>query len=164
MTKPGSPFEENAKAAMIEEKSGTPCRIFLVEDDVDDRMLSKKRLEASPNVGEVRCFANGDELISYMQLEGFQDHSVMCLVPTLILIDLNMPRMDGFGILEQLKGDPFLQEIPVVVVSGNASYENVQRAHQLKADGFFRKPLNVQKIQSFFARGWQWPAPEMWTH
>jgi CheY-like chemotaxis protein len=164
MTELGSHFEKNASAAMTKEHSITPCRIFLVEDNPDDLMLSKKRLEASPNVGEVRCFANGDELISYMQHEGFQDHSVMCLVPTLILIDLNMPRMDGFEVLNQLKSDPFLQEIPVIVISGDSSYESVQRAHDLKANGFFKKPLNVQKVQSFFSKGWQWPAPEMWMY
>ncbi len=143
-------------------KPVAPCRIFLVEDDMDDRTISKRKLEASEKVAEVVCFSDGGELIEYMKKEGFQDHSVMCLVPTIILVDLNMPRMSGFDILKALKSDSFLQEIPVVVVSENASYENVRRAHELKADGFFRKPLSVQKVQSFFNRGWQWPTREMW--
>jgi CheY-like chemotaxis protein len=147
-----------------EAPSAPPCRIFLVEDDLDDRLLSKKRLETSDKVAEVICFSNGDELLEYMKGEGFQDHSVMCLTPTIILIDLNMPKVNGFEVLKQLKSDPFLQEIPIVVVSGNASYENVKKAHDLKADGFFRKPLNVYKIQSFFSRAWQWPTQEMWMY
>ncbi len=140
------------------------CRVFLVEDDLDDRVLSKKRLESSGKIAEVVCFSNGDELIGYMKEQGFEDHSIMCLTPTMILLDLTMPKMDGFEVLKRLKSDPFLQEIPVVVISENASYENVKKAHDLKADGFFRKPLNVQKIQSFLNRGWQWPTPEMWMH
>jgi len=138
------------------------CRVFLVEDDHDDRVLSKKRLEASSSVTNVVCFSDGDELIAYMKQEGFEDHSVMCMEPTIILLDLNMPRVDGFEILKRLKSDMFLQEIPVIVVSGNVSYENVRKARDLKADAFFEKPLNVQKIQSFFSRGWQYPPPEMW--
>jgi two-component system response regulator len=141
----------------------TPCRVFLVEDDLDDRVLSKKRLEASEKVAEVLTFSNGDELIEYMEKAGFHDHTVMCLRPTIILIDLNMPRMNGFEVLRQIKSDAFLQEIPVVVVSQNATPENIQKAHELKADGFFKKPLNVQKIQAFFTRGWQWPTQEMWS-
>jgi hypothetical protein len=48
------------------------------------------------------------------------------------------------------------------VISQNTSYENIRKARDLKADGFFEKPLNVHKIQSFFKRGWQWPPAEMW--
>ncbi len=154
----GQCFEENPETPVVR------CRIFLVEDDLDDRALIKKRFEASNKVAEVVCFSNGEELIEYMKKEGFYDRSVMCLIPTIILIDVDMPKRSGFKILGQLKSDPFLQEIPAVVISGNALYENVKKAHDLKADGFFRKPLNVQKMQSFFSRGWQYPPPEMWMH
>lgn len=139
-----------------------PCRIFLVEDDPDDGLLNKKRLEASGRVSEVLVFPNGDELIRYMEAQGFQDHSVMCMTPTMIIIDLNMPQMDGFQILEKLKSDPFLQDIPVVVVSGDTSYASIRKAHALHADAFFSKPLNVYNIQIFFSKAWQWPKNEMW--
>lgn len=140
----------------------TPCRVFLVEDDPDDCMLNKKRLEASDSVKEVIAFPNGDALITYMKDAGFQDRSVMCMIPTMIIVDLNMPKMDGFEILHELKSDPFLQDIPVVVVSGDPSYANIKRAHSLRADAFFSKPLNVYNIQSFFSKAWQWPKNEMW--
>ena len=140
----------------------TPCRIFLVEDDLDEGVLNKKRLEASSSVREVLVFANGDELIRYMKEQGFQDRSVMCMTPTMIIVDLNMPKMNGFEILQELKSDPFLQDIPVVVISGDPSYANIKRAHALKADAFFSKPLNVYNIQSFFSKAWQWPKNEMW--
>jgi CheY-like chemotaxis protein len=139
-----------------------PCRVFLVEDDPDDQMFSKRELESSELVQEVKVFSNGEDLISYMRDQGFQDHTVMCMTPTVIVVDLNMPKMDGFKILEMLKSDLFLEEIPVVVVSGELSYETIRRALDLRADGIFRKPMNVEKIQSFFSRGWQWPTREMW--
>jgi CheY-like chemotaxis protein len=144
-------------AAMTE-----PCRVFLVEDDLDDQAFSKRELESSALVQEVKVFGNGEDLISYMRAQGFQDHTVMCMTPTIIVVDLNMPKMDGFKILEMLKSDLFLEEIPVVVVSGELSYETIRRALDLRADGIFRKPMSVDKIQSFFTRGWQWPTREMW--
>ncbi len=148
---------ESAKIGPI-----APCRVFLVEDDVDDGLLNKRRLEASEHVREVLVFPDGDALIRYMKEQGFQDRSVMCMTPTMIIVDLNMPKMDGFEVLAALKSDPFLQDIPVVVVSGDPSYENVRKAHSLRADGFFSKPLNVYNIQTFFSKAWQWPKEEMW--
>lgn len=142
--------------------SAEPCRVFLVEDDLDDQAFSKRELESSALVHEVKVFSNGEDLISYMRAQGFQDHTVMCMTPTIIVVDLNMPKMDGFRVLEMLKSDLFLEEIPVVVVSGELSYETIRRALDLRADGIFRKPMSVEKIQSFFSRGWQWPTREMW--
>lgn len=138
------------------------CRVLLVEDDVDDQAFSKRELESSDLVQEVKCFSNGEDLISYMRDQGFQDHTVMCMTPTIIVIDLNMPKMDGFKILEMLKSDLFLEEIPIVVVSGELSYDTIRRALDLRADGVFRKPMNVEKIRSFLSQGWQWPTREMW--
>lgn len=143
-------------------KPGTGCRVLLVEDDVDDQFLAKKRLEASGKVSEVVCFSNGEELVKYMDAQGFHDRSVMWLKPTVIILDLNMPKVDGFEILKELKSDMFLRGIPVIVVSGNSSEENVRKAHALKADAFFTKPMNVYKFQAFLEKGWQWPTKEMW--
>ncbi|MCB9991999.1 MAG: response regulator [Rhodospirillales bacterium] len=158
-------FEKQGSAEQHADSSGNnACRVFLVEDDADDQFLAKKRLKGSGKVSEVLCFSNGDELIGYMKAQGFQDHSVMCLKPTVIILDLNMPKLDGFAVLRQLKSDPFLQEIPVVVVSGNSSYDNVRRAHELKADAFFTKPINVYQLHTFLNQGWQWPRMEMWMH
>ena len=141
-----------------------PCRIFLVEDDADDMALGKRSLETSDRVKEVVCFSNGRELIDYMKSQGFQDHSVMCLTPVLIIIDLNMPRMNGFEILKELKSDPFLQEIPVIVLSGADRETALKKARDLKANACFHKPMNVEKLHRFFDTAWQWPTNEMWLH
>ncbi len=162
MTKWSSHHHEHGHRETDVHKPLSPCRVFLVEDNFDDRTISKKTLEASDMVSEVVCFANGNELIEYMKREGFQDHSVICMTPTIVILDLKMPKVSGFDVLKQLKFDHFLQDIPIIVISGNASNENIRRAHELKADGFFKKPLSVDKIQSFFSRGWQWPPPDMW--
>lgn len=140
----------------------TKCRVFLVEDNEEDRFLGKKRLEASSQVADVVCFSDGQELMDYMKLHGYYDRSVMCLRPTIIVLDLNMPRVSGFEVLKQVKSDPFLQDLPVLVVSDDSSYEKVRKAHELGADAYFRKPLNVFKLQNFFHKGWRWPTMEMW--
>ena len=138
------------------------CRVFLVEDDMDDSLFSQRQLEASGKVGEVKCFANGEDLINYMRKEGFEDRSVLCMVPTIIIVDINMPRMDGFKVLQRLKSDRFLEEIPIVVLSGELSYETIRKALDLRADGVLRKPLHVEKLKEFFKNAWQWPTQEMW--
>ena len=138
------------------------CRVFLVEDEIDDQTFSKKMLEASGQVQEVKCFSNGEDLIRYMREQGFEDHSVMCMTPTIIIVDLNMPKMDGFKVLERLKSDLFLEEIPIVVLSGELNYETIRRSLDLRADGVLRKPLNVEKLTEFFKHAWQWPTKEMW--
>jgi len=151
-----------------EQETDTPqkvtnsCRILLVEDDIDDQFLGKKRLEASEKVSEVLCFGNGEELVEFLKEQGLHDRSVMWLKPTIIILDLNMPKVDGFEVLRRIKSDPFIREIPVIVISGNASEENVKKAYDLKADAFFTKPMNVYKFQTFLDKGWQWPTPEMW--
>lgn len=138
------------------------CRVFLVEDDADDSLFSQKQLEASGRVQEVKCFSNGEDLIHYMRQEGFEDRSVLCMVPTIIIVDLNMPRMDGFKVLQRLKSDRFLEDIPIVVLSGELSYETIRKALDLRADGVLRKPLNVDKLKEFFKHAWQWPTRDMW--
>lgn len=140
----------------------TECRVLLVEDDEDDRLYGKAQLEACPQVSEVRCFGDGDELIRYMTDQGFDDHTVMCMTPTIIIVDLNMPRIDGFRILQRVKSDPFLKEIPVAVLSGQLNYETMHRAMELGADAILRKPLRTDKLTECLKHAWQWPTREMW--
>lgn len=138
------------------------CRVLLVEDEEDDRLFSKHALEQSGHVQEVKCFGDGEELIKYMREQGFEDHTVLCMVPTVIIVDINMPRMNGFKVLERLKSDRFLEEIPVLVLSGQLDYETIRHALELRADGVLRKPLHVDKITEYLKHGWQWPTQEMW--
>jgi CheY-like chemotaxis protein len=139
-----------------------PCRVLLVEDDIDDRMMEKRELEALDGVAEVVCFANGDELLEYMRERGFQDRSVMCFKPTAIVTDLYMPKMNGFELLEQIKGDGFLENMPVILISSALSPQNAARAQALKADALLKKPFKAQKISDVLGKAWSWPPSEMW--
>ena len=152
----------DAKAVNLEKDKKPRCRILLIEDDFDDQILAKKRLGRSDMVEDVMCFSNGTELIQYLYDQGFHDRSVWCMTPMVIVLDLNMPLMDGFAVLQELKSDAFLSEIPIIVVTGTQSKEDVQKAFGLKANAVFQKPLNVSKLESFFNQAWTWPRQEMW--
>lgn len=153
---------QNAKAVNLESDKKPRCRILLIEDDFDDQILAKKRLSRSNMVEDVLCFSNGTELIQYLYDQGFHDRSVWCMTPMVIVLDLNMPLMDGFAVLQELKSDAFLSEIPIIVVTGTQSKEDVQKAFGLKANAVFQKPLNVSKLESFFNQAWTWPRQDMW--
>lgn len=132
------------------------CRVLYVEDDADDRFLGRKTLEQSRDVKEVLCFSSGAELIAYINAQS--NHATLSSTPTVIVIDLNMPHMDGFEILQQLKSESFLHSIPIIVVSSAPSCANIKRAMDLKAAAFFRKPMNTCDLHSFLSHGRPWPS------
>lgn len=147
---------------VIQQTDIKPCQVFLIEDDADDRVLVRRELEKSEFVDAVIPFSDGKELTDYMERQGFMDHSVILFDPLLILIDLEMPRKDGFQVLKELKSDPFLAEIPMVVITANQSRERMFQAFQAGADGLFEKPINRHALEQFFSKSWQWPPKDMW--
>lgn len=141
-------------------KSAAPCRILFVEDDADDRYLGKREMEASPLVSEVECFSDAMEFAGYLRAHGFYDRTVMC-TPTVIVLDINLPGFSGLRILETLKTDVFLADIPVIIVSAELSYEAMHDAMELGADCICRKPISMDKIAPHLGNAWQRPAKEM---
>jgi CheY-like chemotaxis protein len=139
-----------------------PCRVILIEDDQDDRMLARRELFGCEFVKDVLVFNDGKELIDYMHAQGFIDHSVMLYTPILILLDLEMPRRNGLEIIQELKSDPFLKPIPLVVITGTESAQKIQQAKELGANGIFKKPLSKDMLSEFFQNAWKWPPPELW--
>jgi CheY-like chemotaxis protein len=137
------------------------CCVFLVEDDRDDQLLAKRTLKGHRQIEEVKCFVSGGELITYLGDHGYFDHTVMCLTPIVVVIDLNMPGVNGFEILKDLKSDRFLEDIPVVVVSGTLTDEATRRATELGADAVFPKPLRAEMLSGFLDVAWRWPTREM---
>lgn len=140
------------------------CQIFLIEDDFDDRVLAQRELEECESVRTVMSFRDGKELTDHMRMNGFMDHSVMLYTPLMLLVDLEMPRKDGLAVIQELKSDPFLKPIPLVVITGSESQEKIRKALDLGASGVFRKPLNRHMLNSFFKDAWQWPPRELWHY
>lgn len=154
--------QSEAETLKPDVKTIAPCQVFLIEDDVDDRILAQRELESCEFVKEVIAFKDGKELIDYMKEKGFMDRSVMLYTPVLLLVDLEMPRKDGLQVLKELKSDPFLEPIPLIVLTGTEDQQKMRKAMELGASGVFKKPLNNHLLDEFFKEAWKWPPQELW--
>jgi len=139
-----------------------PCQVLLLEDNPDDQLFARRELMASDVVKDVMCFSDGDKLASYMREAGFMDRTVMALTPILILVDLEMPKKDGLMVIEDLKSDQFLRDIPIIVVTGTMDGDKLGLAKKLGANGVFRKPLRHSVLTDFYRTAWKWPQDDMW--
>jgi CheY-like chemotaxis protein len=125
-------------------------RVMLVEDDIDDQFFARAELKRAKGVGKVECFSNGKALIQYLHDRIAQDKDFLRIAPTVIILDLNMPLMNGLEALQLVKSDPLLKDVPVIVVTGQQSSWEIEKAFSFKADAVFKKPLDVGKLRKFF--------------
>ncbi|MBW4679268.1 MAG: response regulator [Microcoleus vaginatus WJT46-NPBG5] len=122
-----------------------PITILLAEDDPDDRLLAQDALEESSLLGELRCVENGEELMDYLYRRGqyTQENSPR---PAIILLDLNLPKKDGREALNEIKADPELRRIPVVVFTTSKTHEDIKTAYDGGANSFITKPLTFDSL------------------
>ncbi|MCB9963472.1 MAG: response regulator [Rhodospirillales bacterium] len=161
-TPPTSLSSQPGSSENVPEKQITPRTIILVEDSKDDQMFAKHTLESLPYVNKVKIANNGQELLDYLEENGFNDRSVVCWNPIMIILDLNMPHVDGFEVLRQIKSDPFTADIPVIVLSSVETTHKIFEAYKLGADGYMTKPLNIEKLECFTDMSWQWPPKDLY--
>lgn len=146
------------------EKQGVQsCLVFLIDDDPIDRLWARRELRKSEFIQDVLSFSDGQEILEYMKTHGFMDHSLILYMPILIVLDLHMPKKNGLEVMRELKSDPFLEQIPVVFLTGMGHSETKKQALKLGARGFLSKPLRVEMLNTFFKESWIWPPPELWT-
>ncbi|GAB4023380.1 response regulator [Spirosoma koreense] len=118
-----------------------PC-VWIVDDDADDQFLFEVALkQLSPQV-LVRPLYDGEELLPALQKSP--------VLPTLILLDLNMPRLNGFETLQQLRSQTAFASIPVVVLTTSTQDEDKEMAFQLGANGFLTKPPSFERTLALF--------------
>ena len=128
--------------------------ILLVDDDEGDVLLTKKALKKGKIFNSVNVARDGVEAMAYLRQEGeFKDASR----PDLILLDLNMPRKDGKETLTEIKNDPSLRSIPIVVLTTSDADNDVMQSYDLQASSFVTKPVDlkqftnvVQSLQEFW--------------
>jgi CheY-like chemotaxis protein len=116
--------------------------ILLVEDDKGDQKLTKQSLCGDRVGNDLRIVNSAEEALEYLE-QSKKDGSNHPM-PDLILLDLNMPGMDGKGLLKQLKNDPVLDTIPVVILTTSDSDRDVLESFQLQAAGYVKKPVNLE--------------------
>lgn len=124
---------------------GRPIHILLVEDNPGDIRLAQEALRRSKINNKLSIARDGVEAIEFLRKQGdFKDATV----PDLILLDLNLPRKDGREVLEEIKADPALQFIPVVVLTTSKAEEDVLRSYRLHANCYISKPPDIQQLVS----------------
>jgi CheY-like chemotaxis protein len=124
-----------------------PITILIAEDDPDDQLLTREALQES-RVSNTVCFVNdGQELLDYLRHAGWYAAQPPPR-PDLILLDLNMPRKDGREALAEIKADPALRSIPVIILTTSKADEEIQRAYDLGANSFIVKPVTFDGLVS----------------
>ncbi|MDZ7261448.1 MAG: response regulator, partial [candidate division KSB1 bacterium] len=114
--------------------------ILMAEDDPEDRLLVKDAWEESRVLNELRFVEDGEELMDYLYRRGPYAEPARAPRPGLILLDLNMPRKDGREALKEIKADPELRRIPIVVLTTSKAEEDILRTYDLGANSFITKP------------------------
>lgn len=122
--------------------------ILLADDDPDDRMLIRDALEESQSPQQLVCVENGEELLDYLHHQGSYTSLGEQPRPYLILLDLNMPRKDGREALREIKADPQLRRIPVVILTTSQAEEDIARTYDLGASSFIVKPHDFETLVS----------------
>lgn len=126
-------------------KMGQPIVILMADDDADDRMLTRDALAESRVLNELRFVEDGEELMDYLKRRGkFADADAPR--PGLILLDLNMPKKDGREALKEIKSDPDLRRIPIVVMTTSKAEEDIFRSYDFGASSFITKPVTFDRL------------------
>jgi CheY-like chemotaxis protein len=123
--------------------------ILYAEDDEEDRMLVKEAMKESRLANEMHFVEDGEELMDYLHRRGkFVDFKNGHL-PGIILLDLNMPKKDGREALKEIKSDPQLRRIPVIVLTTSQAEEDIIRSYDLGVNSFIKKPVSFESLVEF---------------
>ena len=123
-----------------------PVTILVAEDDADDRMLLKDAFSESSLVNELRFVEDGEQLLAYLRREGEYADPGRAPIAGVILLDLNMPKMDGREALTIIKNDAVLRSIPVVVLTTSAEEDDVFYAYRLGVSSYISKPVTFEGL------------------
>ncbi len=124
----------------------TSVRILLAEDDDDDFLLTTQALKEHRLVNHVHRVRDGVELLEYLYQEGEYAAPETAPSPSLILLDLNMPRKDGREALREIKSDARLRRLPVVVLTTSRAQEDIVRSYDLGVNSFISKPVGFHGL------------------
>jgi CheY-like chemotaxis protein len=125
---------------------GKPITILYADDDAEDRMLVRDAWAENRLANELHFVEDGEELMDYLRRRGQYANLGDLPLPGMILLDLNMPRKDGREALQEIKADPRLRSIPVVVLTTSKAEEDILRAYDLGVNSFILKPVTFQSL------------------
>ena len=125
-----------------------PIIILMADDDVDDCRLTREALEEGRLANELKFVHDGEQLIDYLKRRGKYAGTTDETAPRpgIVLLDLNMPRMDGRTALKEIKADPDIRQIPVVVLTTSKSDEDVYKSYDLGVNSYIVKPVTFEAL------------------
>lgn len=121
-----------------------PLEVLLVEDDEDDVLLTQEALKDSKVIVSMAVAPDGDDALKRLRRQPPFENAP---VPDLILLDLNLPRVSGREVLKELKADPVLKKIPVVVLTTSAADTDILKCYDLGANCYITKPVDFEQFQ-----------------
>ena len=120
--------------------------ILMADDDDDDYLLTRKALQESRLLNTMFRVQDGEELLAYLRHQGKYEDRKQFERPGVILLDLNMPRKDGREALKEIKSDPDLRDIPVVVFTTSKAEEDIYKTYELGVNSFITKPVTFENL------------------
>ncbi len=127
-------------------KAGDAALILMAEDDPEDAMLARDALHEAKLLNPLVVVEDGQQLMDYLHRTGEFAPPYPAVRPGIILLDLNMPRMDGKEALAEIRSDPKLRDIPVLVLTTSKAEEDVLRSYELGANSFIVKPVTFEGL------------------
>ena len=121
-------------------------RILLVEDNPDHAALVERSIAETAGSTHLTAVADGEEALAFLRREGRWSDPAQSPRPHLILLDLRLPRLDGFHVLEAIKQTPELRAIPVVILTTSEADPDVARAYELHANSYLVKPVDFDRF------------------
>lgn len=123
-----------------------PITILLVEDDDGHARLLERNLRRGGMVNRLIRVCDGQEAVDYMSRKGVYQDTEAYPLPSVMLLDVRMPRLDGFEVLAHMKRDPELMKIPVIMLTSTDNQKEIDRAYEMGANGYVVKPVSVESF------------------
>ena len=120
-----------------------PACVVIAEDDDDDYLLLRDAFEKAGVTNEVHWVQNGEELLEFLRKRRASSGAA---TPLLVLLDLNMPKMDGRQALREIQGDAALRAIPVIVMTTSQAEEDIRKIYELGSRSYIRKPTSFHDL------------------
>jgi len=128
---------------MVEDEYAIPAEILLVEDNPGDVLLTKEALKAGKMNNKLSVVSDGEEALAFLR---HKDPYKDAPRPDIILLDLNLPKKDGREVLADLKSDPDLKRIPIVILTTSKAEEDIIKSYNLHANCYITKPVGLEKF------------------